>query len=177
MNDEPVKRESAKGLKIRRKIIKKLPSANDYIAFSRKNKLIICARKVGLCRFLIIAAIFRRVFNKKSMKKLILGTFAVLIGIFATNAQKDFVKGADVGFLPEQERNGVKFHDRDGKERECLDLLKNDYGLSAIRMRVWVDPKDGVCDKNELLAMGKRAKEMGMDFMVEVFTIMNISVL
>ena len=111
------------------------------------------------------------------MKKLILGTFAVLIGIFATNAQKDFVKGADVGFLPEQERNGVKFHDRDGKERECLDLLKNDYGLSAIRMRGWGDPKDGVCDKNELLAMGKRAKEMGMDFMVEVFTIMNISVL
>ncbi len=54
------------------------------------------------------------------MKKLILGTFAVLIGIFATNAQKDFVKGADVGFLPEQERNGVKFHDRDGKSVNAL---------------------------------------------------------
>ena len=48
----------------------------------------------------------------------------------------DFVKGADVGFLTGQERHGVKFHDRNGRERECLELLKNDYQMSAIRMRV-----------------------------------------
>lgn len=101
------------------------------------------------------------------MRKLIAGAAALALCAFAAHAQKDFVKGADVGFLPGQEKAGVKFHDRTGKERECLDLLKNDYELSAIRMRVWVDPENGVNDKNELLAIGKRAKDMGMDFMVD----------
>ena len=81
--------------------------------------------------------------------------------------KKDFVKGADVGFLQGQEQRGVVFHDRNGKERECLELLKNDYQMSAIRMRVWVNPRGGDCDKNALLAMAKRVKALGMDFMVD----------
>ena len=80
---------------------------------------------------------------------------------------QDFVKGADVGFLTGQENKGVKFHDREGRERDCLELLKNDYQMSAIRMRVWVNPKDGTNDKYELLAMAKRAKALGMDLMVD----------
>ena len=92
----------------------------------------------------------------------------LFIGLpFTGRAQKaDFVKGADVGFLQGQERRGVKFHDRNGRERECLELLKNDYQMSAIRMRVWVNPRHGDCDKNELLAMAKRVKAQGMDLMV-----------
>ena len=78
----------------------------------------------------------------------------------------DFVKGADVGFLAAQEQRGVKFHDRQGHERECLELLKNDYQMSAIRLRVWVDPRGGDCDKHALLAMARRVKELGMDLMV-----------
>ena len=79
----------------------------------------------------------------------------------------DFVKGADVGFLTGQERHGVKFYDRNGRERECLELLKNDYQMSAIRMRVWVNPRGGSCDKNELLAMARRVKALGMQLMVD----------
>ena len=79
----------------------------------------------------------------------------------------DFVKGADVGFLTGQERRGVVFHDRNGRERECLELLKNDYQMSAIRMRVWVNPRGGSCDKNELLAMARRVKALGMHLMVD----------
>ena len=79
----------------------------------------------------------------------------------------DFVKGADVGFLTGQERHGTKFHDRFGKERECLELLKNDYEMGAIRLRVWVNPRDGSNDKNELLAMARRVKALGMDLMVD----------
>ena len=85
----------------------------------------------------------------------------------AAQTGKDFVKGADVGFLQGQERRGVVFHDRNGRERECLELLKNDYQLSAIRMRVWVDPRGGDCDKFALLAMAKRVKALDMDLMVD----------
>ena len=79
----------------------------------------------------------------------------------------DFVKGADVSGLPVQEQRGVRFHDRQGRERECLELLKDDYQMGAIRMRVWVNPRDGECDKYALLAMAKRVKALGMDLMVD----------
>lgn len=94
---------------------------------------------------------------------------SIVMALFAqgVHAQSDFVKGADVGFLTGQEKHGVKFHDRNGKERECLELLKNDYQMSAIRMRVWVNPRGGMCDKHELLAMAKRVKALGMDLMVD----------
>ena len=83
------------------------------------------------------------------------------------NATKDFVKGADVGFLAGQERHGVKFHDRNGHERECLELLKNDYQMSGIRLRVWVNPRNGDCGKEEVLAMARRVKALGMDLMID----------
>lgn len=79
----------------------------------------------------------------------------------------DFVKGADVGFLTRQEQQGIVFRDRNGHERDCLELLRTDYQMSAIRMRVWVNPRGGSCDKHELLAMARRVKALGMDLMVD----------
>ena len=99
--------------------------------------------------------------------KLLLVSMVMALLSQSAFAQNDFVKGADVGFLTGQEKHGVKFHDRDGKERECLELLKNDYQMKAIRMRVWVNPRGGMNDKYELLAMAKRAKALGMDLMVD----------
>lgn len=99
--------------------------------------------------------------------KLLLVSMVMALVSQSAFAQSDFVKGADVGFLTGQEKHGVKFHDRDGKERECLELLKKDYQMKAIRMRVWVNPRGGMNDKHELLAMAKRAKALGMDLMVD----------
>ncbi|MBQ7156578.1 MAG: glycosyl hydrolase 53 family protein [Bacteroidaceae bacterium] len=100
-------------------------------------------------------------------KTLLLACLFAAITTTWAQSSKDFVKGADVGFLTGQERQGQKFYDVKGNERECLELLKNDYQLSAIRMRVWVNPRGGSCDKNELLAMAKRVKALGMDLMVD----------
>lgn len=77
----------------------------------------------------------------------------------------DFVKGADMGFLPMQERFGQKFYDAKGNEKDCLDLLR-DYQISAVRLRVWVNPKGGANDKEEVLRLSKRAAEKGMDIML-----------
>lgn len=103
------------------------------------------------------------------MKKIV---FALLMlastaTINSQETQNDFVKGADVGFLAGQERRGVRFHDREGRERECLELLKNDYGMSAIRLRVWVNPRGGDCGKEQVLAMAQRVKALGMDLMID----------
>ena len=90
------------------------------------------------------------------MKKIISLFILLALSVIPLAAQPkdtDFVKGADVGFLTGQERRGVVFHDCGWRERDCLELLRDDYQMSAIRMRVWVNPRRGECDKNELLAM------------------------
>ncbi len=102
-----------------------------------------------------------------SKRQMILAALLWPLMVVAQTGGGDFVKGADVGFLMGQERHGTVFHDRSGRERECLEMLKNDYQMSAIRMRVWVDPRGGSCDKHELLAMAKRVQALGMDFMVD----------
>ena len=80
----------------------------------------------------------------------------------------DFVTGADVSGLPRQEQRGVVFHDREGRERDCLELLHNDYKMGAIRLRVWVEPtRDGSSTKEDVLKMALRAQKLGMDVMID----------
>ena len=102
------------------------------------------------------------------MRKTVLSLLLLLCAIpLVAQRKADFVKGADVGFLAGQEARGVKFHDRQGCERECLELLKNDYQMSAIRLRVWVNPRGGMNGKEEVLKMALRAKALGMDVMID----------
>lgn len=73
--------------------------------------------------------------------------------------------GADVSWLTEMEAANVKFYDIYGIERECMSLLK-DEGVNSIRLRVWVNPTNGWCDKNDLLVKAKRASDLGHKIMV-----------
>ncbi len=76
-----------------------------------------------------------------------------------------FAKGADVSWLTEMEDAGVLFHDQQGREMECMALLKS-VGMNSIRLRVWVNPADGWCNKTDLLIKAKRAKDLGMRIMI-----------
>jgi arabinogalactan endo-1,4-beta-galactosidase len=101
------------------------------------------------------------------MRQLILLFF---ISAFGFSQNKPFAKGADVGWLPQMEATGYKFYDTDGKEKDCLQLLK-DRGINSIRLRVWVNPSDdkasGHCSKEETVAMALRAQKMGMRVMID----------
>ena len=80
----------------------------------------------------------------------------------------DFYKGADISWVTELESKGQKFYNANGDERECTALMK-EYGMNAIRLRVWVDPSkhDNWCNKEDLLVKTKRAKALGMEVMVD----------
>ena len=80
----------------------------------------------------------------------------------------DFYKGADISWVTELESKGHKFYNAEGQERECTALMK-EYGMNAIRLRVWVDPKehDNWCNKEDLLIKAKRAKDLDMEVMVD----------
>lgn len=87
----------------------------------------------------------------------------------AQHKETSFAKGADVGWLPQMEATGYKFYDNNGKETDCLQLLK-DLGMNSIRLRVWVNPSDdkasGHCSKEETIAIALRAQKMGFRIMI-----------
>ena len=85
-----------------------------------------------------------------------------------TSFAQDFYLGADVSWETEMESKGQKLYNWKGEERECTALMK-EMGMNAIRLRVWVDPSehDNWCNKEDLLAKAKRAKELGMEVMVD----------
>jgi arabinogalactan endo-1,4-beta-galactosidase len=83
-----------------------------------------------------------------------------------TSTTAVFAKGADVSWLTQMEKEGKKFYDASGNEKECMTLLKS-LGMNAIRLRVWVNPTDGWCNKEDVLAKAKRANALGMRIMID----------
>lgn len=81
-----------------------------------------------------------------------------------------FAKGADVSWLPQMEATGYRFYDVDGKEKDCLQLLK-ERGMNTIRLRVFVNPSQdkasGHCSKEETVAMALRAQKAKMRIMID----------
>ena len=101
------------------------------------------------------------------MKKLLSIVCALWI-FFSAYGQTDtiFYKGADISWTTQLEAEGHRFYNTQGEERECTALMK-ELGLNAIRLRVWVNPKDGWSSKEDMLVLAKRAKANGMDLMVD----------
>ena len=77
-----------------------------------------------------------------------------------------YAKGADISWVTQMEKDGVKFYDADGQETDCFKLMK-ELGFNAIRLRVWVNPEDGWCGKEDVIAKASRAYNLGMKVMID----------
>lgn len=77
-----------------------------------------------------------------------------------------FAKGADIGWYTEMEKAGQKFYTASGEEMDCPSLMKS-LGFNSLRFRVWVNPKDGWNNKADVLKKCLRAKELGMNIMID----------
>ena len=77
-----------------------------------------------------------------------------------------FVLGADISLVSKMESSGARFKTAAGVERDLFALLRDDYGMKAVRLRVWVDPKDGWYGTKDTVEKAKRAKKAGMDVMI-----------
>ena len=60
----------------------------------------------------------------------------------------------------------MKFYNHEGIETDCFQLMK-ELGINAIRLRVWVNPKDRWNSKQDVVNKARRAKEQGLDVMVD----------
>lgn len=77
-----------------------------------------------------------------------------------------YAEGADISWVTQMEADGQKFYNAAGKETECTALMK-EIGFDAIRLRVWVDPEEGWCGKEDVLVKAKRAQALGMRLMID----------
>ncbi|CAM2773035.1 arabinogalactan endo-1,4-beta-galactosidase [Flavobacterium succinicans] len=72
----------------------------------------------------------------------------------------DFIKAADISFLPEIEAAGVVFTNN-GKTEDMLTTLKS-AGCNTIRIRLWKDPANGHSGLTEVKALAQRVKKAGL---------------
>lgn len=77
-----------------------------------------------------------------------------------------FVKGADVSWLTQMEASGRKFYNSGGTQQDLFQILKG-YGITAIRLRVWVNPSGGWCNQTDVVNKAVRAKNAGMQIMID----------
>ncbi|WP_312790378.1 glycosyl hydrolase 53 family protein [Sphingobacterium sp.] len=113
------------------------------------------------------------------MKKLKIGLMVCLIGLYmglTSCSDKDnleptlnvshLAKGADVSWITEMEAAGVQFYNAGGTAVDGLKLLHG-LGMNAVRLRVWVDPARGWCNKNDVLVKARRANHLGMRLLID----------
>jgi len=86
----------------------------------------------------------------------------------------EYIKGADISTLLEEERCGAHYFDQ-GAEGDLLEILKT-YGFNWVRIRLWVDPytEDGIPygagtnDINSLIELSKRADDLGLKILLDL---------
>ena len=80
-----------------------------------------------------------------------------------------FARGADVSWLTQMEAEGLKFFTPGTQrvEKECMELLRDDCGVNAIRLRVWVNPEDGWNGVEDVVAKAVRAEKLGLRTMID----------
>ncbi len=101
------------------------------------------------------------------MNKLLTTILIALLGTLMMRGQT-FWLGADISGSTDLEHRGVQLRNAQGEPRECTALM-HELGLNAVRLRVWVDPKEhgGFCDKADVVRMALRAKDWGMAVMID----------
>ncbi len=105
------------------------------------------------------------------MKKILTVMVLMLLTMTAQAQQAtEMARGADVSWCTEMEAAGRKFYNAGGQERELMALMK-EIGMTAIRLRVWVNPSQygygAWSNKADVLVKAQRAKNAGLDLMID----------
>lgn len=101
-----------------------------------------------------------------SIKGLLLAALSAIFTIHPFSAQEPLWLGGDISGVSADEARGRSFLDADGHDADPFRLMR-DYGMNAIRLRVWVNPIDGFCSPGDVVQMALRAKDLGMPVMID----------
>lgn len=83
-----------------------------------------------------------------------------------------FAKGADVSWITQLEAKGYTWQNAAGVSKELMTLLRDDCGVNAIRLRIWVNPENdatvkGWCNIDDFMIKARRANALGLRLMVD----------
>ncbi|MBO4827799.1 MAG: glycosyl hydrolase 53 family protein [Prevotella sp.] len=88
----------------------------------------------------------------------------------ATAQTTQFARGADISWATEMEADGRVFRNANGEVTDIFALM-GQIGMSAVRLRVWVNPErfgyGPWSDKADVIAKAKRAHAQGLDVMID----------
>ena len=99
----------------------------------------------------------------------------ILLAVVAITAAANVV-GGDISLLTRYEQNGAKYYDKDGTRITNMLAFLKERGLTAMRVRLFVDPSlapsddkgEGVCqDLDYVVALGARIKAAGFKLMLD----------
>ena len=97
------------------------------------------------------------------MKKISLLIFFITTFLFSQ--PNDFIKGADVSFIPQIENLGGTYY-VNGISTDPLEIFfQND--INYIRLRLWHSPANGYCGLESTLQMANRIKQNGLKFLLD----------
>jgi len=63
--------------------------------------------------------------------------------VLPANSNNDFLRAADLSFLPILEQENVLFFDKNNQQKELLDILKEN-GCNAVRLKLWKNPTENL---------------------------------
>lgn len=93
-------------------------------------------------------------------------TLTLFLAFSSHFSYAQFAKGADVGWLSQMEASGRKFYDQSGKQQDLLAILQS-KGINAIRLRVWYNPQNGWCGKEDVVKQALRAQNLGFRILID----------
>ena len=89
-----------------------------------------------------------------------------ILFLFLAPYSAGVITGSDSSWISQQEQEGLKWYNSSGVETDVLTLLTG-YGLTAMRLRVWVNPTDGWCNATDTLNKARRAVAHGMKILID----------
>lgn len=136
--------------------ISKLDNTNNNLYFYLSK--IEMMKTLFLCYLCLTTSFFSCKGDKKITASEHSGTTVIIPG--------EFIKGADISWITEQESQSIKFYNSAGVQKDIFQILK-EQGLNSIRLRVWVNPSNDWCNKADMLAKAIRAKNAGFRVLID----------
>ncbi|MFB5265822.1 arabinogalactan endo-beta-1,4-galactanase [Paenibacillus enshidis] len=92
-------------------------------------------------------------------------------GNHRVSAAPAFAKGADISWVAGMEKQGYTWKDKRGVQKDVLQILRDDYQINSVRIRVWVNPNmndyaNGYMNADKAAELAARAKKLGMSIML-----------
>ena len=73
-----------------------------------------------------------------------------------------FIRGADLSLLPDIEKYGIQFYDKNGNVSDMLSIMKV-AGCNTVRIRLWYEPADENSSFEQVRDFAAKVKAKGMD--------------